>query len=187
MNGEAKTKDVQSSVDAPTESDAVSHSRACPACGAIAQRDTARFCATCGRQLNNEDYRPADAVRASYHLHRRSPKNRPTSNARISVRNELRAPRTTRHNSSFSDFITTRNSAAATALAFVTFALVPYLGILFCPGAIAMGVAGLWSFHRAPERGGRGASVFSIAAGMVVCGGHVFLWWILHFIYSLAH
>ena len=80
--------------------------------------------------------------------------------------------------------MTTHNSAAATALAFLTFSLVPYLGVLFCPGAIVMGVAGLRTFSRMPERGGQSASVFSIAAGVVVCGVHIFLWWILYFIYS---
>ena len=32
--------------------------------------------------------------------------------------------------------IVNQNNAAATARAFATYALVPYLGILFCPGAL---------------------------------------------------
>jgi hypothetical protein len=72
------------------------------------------------------------------------------------------------------------NGAATTALAFVTYSLVPYLGILFCPGALVMGGVGLLRAQRAPHLGGRRAAATSIVLGVVVLGAQIFLWWILY-------
>lgn len=73
-----------------------------------------------------------------------------------------------------------RNGASATALAFVTYSLVPYLGILFCPGAVVMGIIGWLTSHRVPGDGGRRASFTSILAGLFILGVQIFLWWILY-------
>ena len=73
-----------------------------------------------------------------------------------------------------------RNGASTTAMAFVTYALVPYLGILFCPGAVLMGGLGLFNSYRAPERGGRRASAFGIALGLLILCAQLLLWWILY-------
>ena len=75
---------------------------------------------------------------------------------------------------------TNNNGASTTALAFVTYALVPYLGILFCPGALLMGGVGLYRSYSAPELGGRRASYFGIAFGILIFIAQVFLWWILY-------
>jgi hypothetical protein len=72
------------------------------------------------------------------------------------------------------------NGASTTALAFVTYALVPYLGILFCPGALLMGVLGLYNSYRAPERGGRRASYLGLSLGLLILCAQLFLWWILY-------
>lgn len=72
------------------------------------------------------------------------------------------------------------NGPSTTALAFVTYALVPYLGILFCPGAILMGSIGLIRYVRAPQHGGRRASCTGIALGVVILGVQLFLWWLLY-------
>jgi hypothetical protein len=72
------------------------------------------------------------------------------------------------------------NGASTTALAFVTYALVPYLGILFCPGALLMGGVGLYNSYRAPERGGRRASYIGISLGLLIFCAQLFLWWILY-------
>jgi hypothetical protein len=72
------------------------------------------------------------------------------------------------------------NGASTTALAFVTYALVPYLGILFCPGAVVMGGLGLYNSYRAPERGGRRASYAGVLVGLLVFCAQLFLWWILY-------
>jgi hypothetical protein len=72
-----------------------------------------------------------------------------------------------------------RNSASQAALAFVTYALVPYLGILFCPGALLLGSAGLfYSFH-SPQKGGRRAACWSIFLGLLILSVQVLLWWVL--------
>ena len=77
-------------------------------------------------------------------------------------------------------FTKNSNSASTTALAFVTYALVPYLGILFCPGALLLGGIGLVRARRAPHVGGRRASVMSISMGVVILGVQIVLWWILY-------
>jgi hypothetical protein len=74
------------------------------------------------------------------------------------------------------------SGAATTAFAFVTYALVPYLGILFCPGALLFGGVGLLRAWREP-RGGREAvraSVLSIALGLLIFCAQLLLWWILY-------
>lgn len=73
-----------------------------------------------------------------------------------------------------------RNGASTTALAFVTYALVPYLGILFCPGAMLMGSIGLVRSYRAPQQGGRRTSYTSIFLGLLILCVQIFLWWILY-------
>lgn len=72
-----------------------------------------------------------------------------------------------------------RNGAATTALAFMTYALVPFLGILFVPGAVLVGAIGLLYSYRAPHRGGRRASYAAIFFGTVILGVQVLLWWII--------
>jgi hypothetical protein len=71
------------------------------------------------------------------------------------------------------------NGPATTALAFMTYALVPYLGILFCPGAVLLGAVGLIYSLRAPQRGGRRAAYASIGFGLLILGVQILLWWII--------
>lgn len=72
------------------------------------------------------------------------------------------------------------NGASTTSLAFVTYALVPYLGILFCPGAVLMGGIGLFNSYRTPERGGRRTSYTGITLGLLILCAQLFLWWLLY-------
>jgi hypothetical protein len=72
------------------------------------------------------------------------------------------------------------NGAHTTALAFVTYSLVPYLGILFCPGAVMMGIVGCVVSYRTSQCAGRRASLASVAAGLLILGVQVFLWWLLY-------
>ena len=137
----------------------------CPACGAVARRAGARYCSTCGRALEG-NYLPADALRASYHLHRRA-----------SSRGQVKGPRKIVSMSSLPT--RNRNGASQAALAFATYALVPYLGILFCPGAVLMGGIGLFYSFRAPQKGGRRAAYTSIALGFLILCAQLLLWWIL--------
>jgi hypothetical protein len=73
------------------------------------------------------------------------------------------------------------NNVAATAMAFATYALVPYLGILFCPGALVMGGIGLFRATRSPQPGGaRRTALVSLLLGLILLAVHIFLWWILY-------
>ncbi len=144
--------------------------RHCPACGAKA-REQARFCSTCGRALEGA-YFPTDALRASYHQQEIYEKNL-KSNKRKNERGEAKEVLG-------SKFSTERNSVAKMALALATYALVPYLGILFCPFAVLFGGFGLVKAYRFPANGGRNASFASIVLGILILCAQVFLWWLLY-------
>lgn len=143
--------------------------RVCPACGAPARHGQTHFCATCGRSLSDEAYLPADALRSSYHMQN----NNAAFHPRMNIKHRIHA---------FSAKFPTpnRNNASQVALAFVTYSLVPYLGILFCPGAVLMGGIGLIRSWRVPHTGGRRASYAGVAFGIMVFGVQIFLWWILY-------
>lgn len=75
------------------------------------------------------------------------------------------------------------SGAVSTAFAFVTYSLVPYLGILFCPGAVLCGGFGLLRAWRAPHAAGSSAvrrSALSILLGLLVFCVQLLLWWILY-------
>jgi hypothetical protein len=151
-------------------------SRACAACGAEARRDSARFCSTCGRELG-ADYFPTDTLRASYHFEGRPAASRVRLRERPAAR---RGAAGGRWKGEFSMSARGNNGAAATALAFVTYALVPYIGILFCPGALLMGGLGLLRSYRAPKPTGRRASALAILLGLLVLCVQLLLWWVLY-------
>ena len=72
-------------------------------------------------------------------------------------------------------------SLAATARAFATYSLVPYLGILFCPGAVVVGTVGVVRSYNSPQMAaGRTACYLSAAVGVVVLVAQAVLWWILY-------
>lgn len=149
--------------------------RACAACGAQPRREGARFCETCGRGLE-EEYFPADSLRASYSFERRPAREARRRTAQ--ARRPARAARP-RPGAEFR-FGKNENSAASTGLAFVTYALVPYLGILFCPGALVMGGLGLWRARRAPLAEARRPALLALLLGLCVLCAQLLLWWILY-------
>ena len=104
----------------------------CPACGALARRAEAHFCATCGRGLREHTYSPADALLASYHQQYSRPAMlfEPKTNSSASVRRKLPAHM----------FDNEGNAASGIALVLIFSALVPYIGILFCPLAVWPGL-----------------------------------------------
>lgn len=72
---------------------------------------------------------------------------------------------------------------ADTAKAFATYSLVPYLGIVFCPGAVLLGTVGVVRSYRSPQvsnESGRGACYASTIVGLVVLVVQLLLWWILY-------
>jgi len=73
------------------------------------------------------------------------------------------------------------NGLAATARAFATYSLVPYLGILFCPGAVVVGTVGVVRSYSSPQTASvRAACYLSTAMGLVVLVAQLLLWWILY-------
>ena len=73
------------------------------------------------------------------------------------------------------------NDITATARAFATYSLVPYLGILFCPGAVVVGTVGVVRSYSSPERRvARTTCYVSTAVGVVVLIAQLLLWWILY-------
>jgi hypothetical protein len=71
-------------------------------------------------------------------------------------------------------------SLAATARAFATYSLVPYVGILFCPGAVIVGSLGIVESYRARESDYRTACYISLIVGLLVLTAQSLLWWILY-------
>ena len=71
---------------------------------------------------------------------------------------------------------------AATAKAFATYSLVPYLGIVFCPGAVLLGTLGVVRSYRSYESSdpSRGVYGLSLIVGLVVLAIQLLLWWILY-------
>ena len=77
------------------------------------------------------------------------------------------------------------NGLAATARAFATYSLVPYLGILFCPGAVVVGTVGVVRSYNSRHSSAQTATVrtacyLSTAIGVVVLIAQLLLWWILY-------
>lgn len=70
---------------------------------------------------------------------------------------------------------------AAIARAFATYSLVPYLGILFCPGAVVVGTLGVVRSYSLPQTSAaRRVCYVSTAVGVVVLIAQLLLWWILY-------
>lgn len=138
----------------------------CSACGAEIEREFSKFCRVCGKLLV-EDYQPLDRLRASYRL-----QGKKIQFDSIQETENL--------------FEENKNSASETASAFVVYSLVPYLGILFCPGAFLMGGIGAFAAYRKPFLGGGRASLYSIALSVVIFAIQILLWWLLYFIPELG-
>jgi hypothetical protein len=75
-----------------------------------------------------------------------------------------------------------QSSLAATARAFATYSLVPYLGILFCPGAVVVASVGLLrlSAKSLVDRDSRRICVSSLLVGVVLLAIQLTLWWVLY-------
>ena len=139
----------------------------CPACGAAARRENARFCLTCGKHLR-EDYEPLDRLRASYNWRKKDLAD-DQSNGREKVEiTDL--------------FEQNKNSIAEMAWACLVYSFVPYLGILFVPFTFFIGGFGVAAARRQPHLGGQKLALVSFLLSFVVLAVQIFLWWLLYII-----
>jgi Ca2+/Na+ antiporter len=67
-----------------------------------------------------------------------------------------------------------------TARAFATYSLVPYLGIVFCPGAVVLGTVGVIRSYRLQQTSSRRVCYASTIVGLVVLALQLLLWWMLY-------
>lgn len=155
-NGEKQFRNLQPAI----------RNQNCSACGTQIEREFAKFCRVCGKLLL-EDYEPLDTLRASYRLQGKSFQFKQTEEI-----TDL--------------FAENKNSASSTASAFVVYSLVPYLGILFCPGAFLMGGIGIFVSYRKPFLGGGRTSLYSLVLSVVIFAIQILLWWLLYLIPELG-
>jgi len=131
---------------------------ACPACGERARRASARYCATCGRHLRERDYTPTDALRASYRWPRIAP--------RVAYSDPAQVAAAWRH----------RNDQMARGYVFLAYALIPFVGVVFCVCAFACCAAGL----RDARLNRRAAEAVEARRGVVfavlLAGAQTFIW-----------
>ncbi|MFL6210279.1 MAG: hypothetical protein ACJ74W_15590 [Pyrinomonadaceae bacterium] len=145
----------------------------CPACSALARRTNAHFCATCGRGLQTVDYLPTDTLRASYHHQYYHPPLMPGhAPHRSCVMRPAPRPSSKRRR-------TPPDNTTRLALVFATYALVPYLGIIMCPGAVVLGGFELMRAWRAPEGRSTRTAARCVVLGLIIFGVQLFLWWVL--------
>ncbi|HEX8456042.1 MAG TPA: hypothetical protein VF656_01875 [Pyrinomonadaceae bacterium] len=142
----------------------------CPACGAAARRADAHYCATCGRALRERAYAPADSLFASYHQQRHRPAMLFESTAAatagsVSVEGAAR----------LSVFDNNGNASAAIAFVLICSALVPFIGILFCPLAVFAGGVGLFEAWLVPRVGGARLAACCVGSGLLIAGFQVLL------------
>ncbi|MDQ1612274.1 MAG: hypothetical protein QOG00_2205 [Pyrinomonadaceae bacterium] len=142
----------------------------CPACGAEARRENARYCATCGRGLGERAYAPADSLLASYHQQRSRPAmlselTTAAATTGVSVGGTTRVLA----------FDNEGNTSAAIAFVLICSALVPFIGILFCPLAVFAGSVGLFEAWLVPRVGGARLAASCIGFGFLIAGAQVLL------------
>ena len=153
--------DEQQAHAAAHEAPAAAELPACPACGALARRAAARYCATCGRHLREREYSPADSLRASY----RWPSIMPPP-ARHPPTHATAAAPLWRHG----------NELTARGYVFLAYALFPFVGLVFCVCAYVYCKAGLRDAlacrreHAASEA--RRGMVYAVLLG----GVQTFIW-----------
>ena len=111
-------------------------------------------------------YAPADSLLASYHQQRnRPPMLFEAATAGVSMRGATRERL----------FDTEGNTSAAIALVLVCSALVPFIGILFCPLAVFAGGLGLFEAWLVPRVGGARLAACCIVVGFLIAGAQVLL------------
>lgn len=142
----------------------------CVACGSAVERVDAKYCLVCGKVLS-EDYQPLDALRSSYNLQGKSflVENAETDEEEIT---DL--------------FAINRNPVSEMAWASFVYSMVPFLGILFIPVTLIIGIFGFGKAINNPTAGGKKLSLISMGLSFPVLGFQLFFWWLLYIIPELA-
>ena len=78
------------------------------------------------------------------------------------------------------------NKTVSTAKAFATYALMPFLGILFCPGALLLGSVGLIN-SRLRATAVRNSSLLLMAIATAELIAQLTLWWIMYKVPEWSH
>ena len=140
----------------------------CSACGAEAERGSAKYCLVCGK-LMREDYQPLDAIRSSHGLQQKHLKFGNTS-----------------HIEADSLFGESKNPITDMAWALVVYSSVPYLGILFVPFAFVVSGLGWYKAYRVPKLGGGRLALVCLGLSFLILAVQIFLWWLLYLIPELG-
>jgi hypothetical protein len=121
--------------------------------------------------LRDNFYHPADSLLASYHLQHTPP----AMLFRCEEGNARRANRKPLSLLSLMMFAPEGNTAAAIALILTCSALVPFIGVLFCPLAVLVGGFGLIESRYIPGAGGARLAVCCIVFGFLIAGAQILL------------
>lgn len=75
--------------------------------------------------------------------------------------------------------ISRQNNLTAGAFAFVTFSVVPFLGVLFCPFALLLGICSWLQLARHPHPIRTVRPAIAVSLAVVISGVQLSLWWML--------
>ena len=134
----------------------------CSGCGAEKINPSHKLCPDCGK-LISEGFHPLDAIRSSYNLQRKQ-----------LLRLAGAEPEAL--------FQRRGNPISETAWACTVYAMVPYLGILFVPLALALGGFGYVVSRRRLDIGAGRASLASIGVSLILLAIQILFWWLLYLI-----
>ncbi len=146
----------------------ISTSQNCLACGADIERNRAKFCRVCGKNLR-EGYQPLDTLRSAHRLQGKAivfEKERFEETGKLFEINE--------------------NGTSETTWACFVYSLVPYVGVLFIPLTFVFGGFSLISSWQNPAIGGRKLALVSMILSFVVLAIQILLWWLLYIIPTLG-
>ena len=134
----------------------------CTGCGAEIIEPSQKLCPDCGKIIG-EGFRPLDAIRSSYNLQGKQ------LSKLIPAEPEALFPRS-------------GNPISETAWACTVYSMVPYLGILFVPLAIAVGGFGYVVSRRTPDAAGGRAALTCIGVTLILLAMQILFWWLLYLI-----
>ena len=139
----------------------------CVGCGAQPERNGARYCLVCGKELF-ETYQPLDRYRSAHHLHGKA----------FLLENVASGP--------IKDlFEMNRNKYSETAWASCVYSMVPYVGVVFIPFTLLVALIGIGFAWRKPLVGGMKLSGASFGLSFVILGLQVLLWALLYIVPEL--